>query len=68
MEGGGTSNGIKMMSIDIDNDFPLTSHVKIVVDNRTDPKPRWILQTFSKDDARKIVGGDEFMSQIDKNT
>ena len=57
-----------MLSIDIVN-CPLTSHVKILVDNSTDPfKPRWILQTFSKDDARKIVGGDEFMSQIDKNT
>ena len=49
-----------MLPIDIVN-CPLTSHVKILVDNSTDPfKPRWILQTFSKDDARKIVGGDEF--------
>jgi len=46
----------------IDKNCPITSHVKILVDNSIDPsfKTRWTLQTFSKDDARKTVGGDEF--------
>jgi len=49
-----------ILPIDIDK-CPLTSHIKIMVVNSTEHfKPRWILQTYSKDDVRKIVGGDEF--------